>query len=269
MAIASRSPAKPGVATRPALKSAPPAASGKATLGEAHEAIIKVSTTILEGGTIKGEPVEQEEREVKVFATAPAHASVTLGYNKNLGNIEMAKVTVFVSMPCYVEEFDSAFAQVLDKAKSCLETAIGEVNIEGAAVASAEGVPGEPGVAPADETALTAEDINGYDHDQLVELATGNPDLGVNPDDYTSDDDLKEVLISVIFPDEVGAPAEETVEAYTQEALDGATTDELKAVFEAWGMGKYPPGPEKIAKKTAIKKILEKQEEAIASQATE
>jgi len=264
MAIATRSGPKPA----PAKTKAAAAQASKAS-----EAVTRVSTTILEGGTVKGEPVESEVREVKTFVTHPAHTSVSLGYNKNLGNMEMAKVTVMVSMPHYVEEADNAFAQVLDKAKANLDQAIAELNIVGDAVtgaedasAAGEGQP-EPGAeGAADDGEVTPEYIDGADHDTLVQLCEGNPDLGVNADDYTDDDDLREVLKSVIFGDadaqaaDAGEPAAEGDQPYTQEMLDAAETDEIKQLWELWEMGKWPPGPEKIARKTAIKKILEKQE---------
>jgi hypothetical protein len=265
MAIAKRTnaaatPTKGAAAGKPDLK----LVGGSA--GQMSEAIIQTKTTVLENGTIRGEPVESETREVKVFATAHATTGVKIGYNRNLGNMEMVKFEAFVSMPHYVEEADTAAAQVIDKAKLVLETVMAEFtppeavsNVAGDA--DLQAVSGEvAGEAQAEaDGEVTPEYIDGASMEELAALCESNPDLGVTAADYAEVDDLREVLKSVLFEADGGD------EAYTQEVLEGASTDELKAIYEAWEMGKWPPGPEKIARKTGIKKILEKQIEAASA----
>ncbi|MET4190637.1 MULTISPECIES: hypothetical protein [unclassified Bradyrhizobium] len=272
MAIAKRTAATP--ATKPVV--AAPKTNLKVVAGtetKSAESVITVTTTILEGGTIRGEPIVSEEREVHKFLTAHATTGFKLGFNRNLGNMEMVKFEAFGSMPCYAEEYDNATLQIMDKVKATLEVAMAEF-----VPPAGETVGGEDFVAPADETVeqpapeeagedggVTEEYIDGASLEELTALCEANADLGVNAGDYADIADLRETLKSVLFEAGEGdaeAPAgeeEQAPERYAEEDLNKATTEELKAVFEAWEMGKYPPGPEKVAKKIAVKKILENQ----------
>jgi hypothetical protein len=264
--------AKTRTAATPAPKPGTKPVSAKPNLhvveggkAEASEAVITVTTTTLEGGTVKGEPVVSETREVKVFATNPAHTGFKLGFNRNLGNMEMVKFEAFGSMPCYVEEYDSATVQIFEKTKAALELAIAEYtppepisNVAGDTDLQAPGE--ETGETAAESGEVTKEYIEGASREELEQLCTENAEqLGITPSDYVDDADLRDTIISVLFGEGEEAAAEDAPAAYTDAELMDATTDELKAIFEAWELGKYPPGPEKIAKKAAVKKILEKQ----------
>lgn len=275
MAIAAKKPAAAKPAATPA-KTAPAASS------EAHEVKVTTSITVLENGTIKGVPVEAAETEVKVFATKPATTGVNIGVTKALGNFESVKFGVHITMPCYVEEFDSATAQIIDKAKSVLDELV--ASFDPTAYVSGGAIDGnaelaEPG---AEDTSGEGEPDGGIDEawvdaasrEELIEVITANS-IDIDPNDYPEDDDLKEMFKATVLSEEgtEGEPAAEGEEAadepLTQEALEAATTDELKEVYEAWEMGAFPKfsnaASEKVARKTAIKKILEKQEENAAA----
>lgn len=231
-----------------------------------------------------------ETREIHTFVTDTATVGVKLGYNRNLGNMEMAKVEAFVSMPCYVDEVDSAAGQVIDKAKALLDAALAEMPDTFAqsgedpslTEGETEGQVEETGEAPSEEGGeLTIDDIKAYDADSLAALCAANEDWGVSPEDYTEVDDLREVVIGIAFPDDLEAYQAERAAAaegggeegtgeestgYTREELeaDTVTVDDLKSIFEGWGLGAFPKGPPAVAKKAAIAKILKKQEEAMA-----
>lgn len=257
--------AKPTLA-KPVLAATPAVASKAAIL---REATMTVTTTVLEGGSIKGEPVVVEEREIKVFATNPGFSSIKIGYNKALGgHMEMVKFDVSVGMPHYVEETDNAIGQLIDKAKAALEATMAEFippesadgGVAGDADTLVAGAEVEAGAEA--EVTIDAEYIDGATMEELIAVCEANPELGVNPGDYPEIDDLREVLKSVIVgdPEVEAAPAEDDANApYTQEQLEGSEVADLKAVWDAWEMGKWPVGPAAQAKKVAIKKILEKQ----------
>jgi hypothetical protein len=267
-AVAAKPAAKPALATvggQPVTKTTPTAIL--------REAVMTVSTTILENGTINGEPVVSEERDIKVFATNPAFSSIKIGYNKALGgHMEMVKFDVSVGAPHYVEETDNMLSQLMEKGKAALDALItsfvppeNDAGVAGDAdLVAGEAVAEETEAQP--EGTIDAEYLDAADMDTMIALCTENPDLGVNPGDFPEEADLREVLKAQILGEGEAAVEGEAVadeaadEAYTEETLGAASTDDLKAVYEAWGMGKFPTGPEKIARKAAIKKILEKQE---------
>ncbi len=279
MPIASK--VKPAAPAKPAAAAAKPVAAAAPAAAKTmqREAYATVTTTILENGTVRGEPITAEEREVKVFVTNPGFTSLKLGYNRaGAAHMELIKIDVSVGMPHYVEESDNAALQVLDKAKALLELAASEfapstgdtVGVDEdleppAAEDEAEVAAEEPA---AEEGEINKAYLQTADLETLQGIATGNPDLGIDPNDYAEESDLREVLILSIDPD--GADAEGIDAAggetapYTEADLKAATLDELKAVYESWDMGKFPPGPEKLAKPVAVKKILERQAAASA-----
>lgn len=279
MAIQGRANAKPlGKVPVGTNSGAPP--TGTALKGlpgtVSRESRLKVTTTVMENGTIKGEPVISEEREVKIFATNPANVGMGVQYRRNLQNYEHVQISVDMHMPCYVEEVDSAYAQVLDKIKTKLEEALETLQIA-PSEATGEVVEGEAGAeegtaestegAAEEESQIDLEYLKAADLDTLTEIATTN-DLGITPGDYAEEDDLRQVLIESILGNEVlqeylaeqGADGtDQTTEGYSEEELQKGTVDELKQIFVEWELGAFPKGPTPIAKKAAIKKILDKQ----------
>lgn len=57
----------------------------------------------------KGEH-SKEEGEVLDFEVEPARVSVAMGMTINLGDYQSARIDVSVSLPCYREEVDDAYA---------------------------------------------------------------------------------------------------------------------------------------------------------------
>lgn len=277
MAIAARKPAPLGTITKAGVSGSLIDGNKLAGLAaQLKEAKMTVTTTMLENATAKGQPIAAEDREVKIFVTSPANVGVNVSYTRNLGNFESVRVGVDIHMPCYVEEIDNAYAQVLDKAKIKLEEAIAELSIE-----PSETVGAIDTVATTVEETTTAEEdtvspewLIAATHEQLLEVCSKlEGDQAVNAEDYADDDDLRQVLIQTIFGEEAlqaavanqeatGEASEAESSLYTEEELEKGTVDELKQIFEAWEMGPFPKGPEKIARKAAIKKILEKQSAA-------
>lgn len=87
-----------------------------------EEGVIRVKRTKF------GQTTEKEEIiSVRPFATATA----TVGYNGtrtvNLGNYNSIKVGVFCSLPCYVEELDSAFKAAKKFVEDRMEIEIEEI----------------------------------------------------------------------------------------------------------------------------------------------
>lgn len=279
MAIASR--AAP-TAVKPVTAAKAPGSSLFGNSGKEvklREATMTVTTTMLENGTAKGEPIVKQDKEVKVFLTSPANVGVGVSYTRNLGNMESCKINVMLNMPCYNEEVDEAFAQVVDKAKFMLETALGELSIEQPGEADlqplepAAEATGEPVAEVADDGTVTVDYLIAATREQMLEVCGQlEGDQAVNADDYTEDDDLRQVLIQTIFGEEAlqaaiagqeaageGAEAVAETTGYTEEELQGATPEDLKKVYTEWNLGPYPKGPANVAKKVAIKKILEAQ----------
>jgi hypothetical protein len=285
MPIANRSTAKPaskpGLAAKPATKAAPAAAAPTTTAKQAKLTVIK---TMLQGGTIKGEPVVTEEIEILNFAGVPtANVGASLRMTKNLGNMESVQLGVMMNAPCYKEEMDDVFAQCLDKAKAALDAAAEELQIGGDA-GTQEEVTGEAeaGAEGADETSaegqaedVTPDWVRNASREEIEEVLKAN-EIDLDPNDYPEDDDLKQAAIDTIWPDgepaaEEGAAEEETAaeggeEAtfYTREELEhkDVTTKDLQELYESHGLGKWPSGAEKVAKRAAINKILKAQVEA-------
>jgi len=68
---------------------------------------------------------EESVVEVETFVTQPAVITLKYGVTKNLGQFESARVDVGISIPCYKERVDDAFADadawVTEKLKVCLD----------------------------------------------------------------------------------------------------------------------------------------------------
>lgn len=287
MAIAQRTRATP--ASTPPKKLAPktaaspaPKPNGSASTGtHAKEAVITVTTTMLENGQVRGEPVEQEQREVKIFAGPVANVGYGLSFTRNMGNYEGVKVQCSVHVPCYVEEIDYVSAQAYDKCKALLEAAIEDFQIEGSGAAVAgEEVATDEAAAEVDGTAaegeaedggVTVEYIKEADRETLDALCTTNAELQIDPADYAEDNDLRLVLVQAIHGEEAmaalqaefdgtatdgGEAAEEEQGLFTEEELNAATLPELKQQWDQWELGPHPKGPPAVVKKAMIKKML-------------
>ena len=71
----------------------------------------------------KGEHSKEEE-EILDFEVEPARVSMSMGMTVNLGNYESARLDVSVSLPCYREEVEYAYAHAREwvEEKITLET---------------------------------------------------------------------------------------------------------------------------------------------------
>jgi hypothetical protein len=69
----------------------------------------------------KTETTRNEKIKVRPFVTDPARVEVEMGTWFPTGDMAGAKVTVRVSMPCYVEEMVPAFEQCRDLADELLD----------------------------------------------------------------------------------------------------------------------------------------------------
>ena len=89
----------------------------------AHEIKITVSET-------KFNQISEEKQliQVRPFATDPAHICVKLGRTINLGNYESAKIDVSVDIPCYVEECQRVYREVMDFVQERLTEEVAKVN---------------------------------------------------------------------------------------------------------------------------------------------
>ena len=81
--------------------------------------VSKGTTSVQESkaGKPVGVPLESEEIiPTKATSAEQAQVGMTMGYTKNLGNYESAKVTVSLTMPCAptLEEVQSRFNEVED-----------------------------------------------------------------------------------------------------------------------------------------------------------
>ena len=74
-----------------------------------------VSKTIGKRGSEGGEPETATSEDIIAihkFVTNPAMVSVGVALTMNLGNFEFAKIDIQMTLPCYKEEADDAFAFV-------------------------------------------------------------------------------------------------------------------------------------------------------------
>jgi len=279
-------PAKPAL-TKPngAASAASPAALIAGAAGTLKESSLTVTTTVLANGTIQGEPVEEREVSVRLFATTPAMAVAGVKIKKNLGNYDSVEFFVSQTVPAYVEDLESVQQQVnenvlriLDERFAAFDPATyglgggdaGENSLTdvagGEGEAEAAGAEGE-----AEEGGITPEYIAEASREDLVAIVEGNPDsFSFSPDDYPDDDDLRSMMTTDLWPEDVPAAEQDPGEGYTEEQLLEASMEELAAVYEAWEMGAFPKfnaKNESIVKKKAVKDILAKQAEAAAAAA--
>ena len=89
----------------------------------AHEVKVTVSETKFNQTT-----EEKQLIQIRPFATDPAHICVKLGRTINLGNYESAKIDVSVDMPCYVEECQRVYREVMDFVQERLTEEVAKVN---------------------------------------------------------------------------------------------------------------------------------------------
>lgn len=117
--VAKKSPAKKATRKKPALPKKV-AARGK----------IWVTSTYPKGAIGSGDSVETHdeiELEVRVFETEPAHVRAGYGLTLNLGNYESARCDAGVTLPCYVEEVDSAIEEAYRIAEEKVQAQVGGI----------------------------------------------------------------------------------------------------------------------------------------------
>jgi hypothetical protein len=68
-------------------------------------------------------PIEESDRtlEVHTFAVEPAKVTFEAGATINMGNYESVRLTVGVSIPCYLEELSDALVHARDFVEKELE----------------------------------------------------------------------------------------------------------------------------------------------------
>lgn len=88
-----------------------------------HEVKVTVSET-------KFNQTSEEKQliQIRPFATDPAHICVKLGRTINLGNYESAKIDVSVDVPCYVEECQRVYKEVMDFVQERLTEEVSKVS---------------------------------------------------------------------------------------------------------------------------------------------
>ncbi len=79
------------------------------------ETKLVVSRQYSKAGKLLGkEELQEQTLEVRNFLTEPARVSVDYGLTINLGNYESARIGVSVTVPCYTEEIDDAYAYAVE-----------------------------------------------------------------------------------------------------------------------------------------------------------
>jgi hypothetical protein len=99
---------KPG----PKPKAKPSATDAPAAPDVAAKALTRPTTATVTRtyGKIGAPESKDETIEVHTFQTPPAAVDVGYGLTLNIGNYESARVDVRVTVPCYREELDDAYA---------------------------------------------------------------------------------------------------------------------------------------------------------------
>ena len=78
-------------------------------------------------GKIGAPEISDEKLEVRTFVTAPASVEIGYGLTLNIGNYESARIDVKLSVPCYREEADEAFAYAKKWAEERVQQEVKEV----------------------------------------------------------------------------------------------------------------------------------------------
>lgn len=74
------------------------------------ETQLKVTRQFTKSGRDVGLALDREESlAVHQFQTEPAKVAVEMGMTINLGNYEAARVSVMLTVPCYMEEHETAY----------------------------------------------------------------------------------------------------------------------------------------------------------------
>ena len=71
---------------------------------------VRVSSRFTSSGELLAESESEDKIDVGVFVTTPAQVSVQYRSTINLGDYNSAQVGVMVTVPCYTEELDNAYA---------------------------------------------------------------------------------------------------------------------------------------------------------------
>lgn len=87
------------------------------TSAQEHRGKVTVMSMMGKGGD---EEVEEAQLEVRRFEVEPAYVTAEVGVTKNLGDFESLRVSVRISVPCYVEEIDDTFDVVSDRVSDFL-----------------------------------------------------------------------------------------------------------------------------------------------------
>lgn len=115
---------------------------------------------------------------------------------------------------------------------------------------------------------ITEEGIRAMKRPALIKFIADN-ELEIDEKKFAKLEKLADAVVAAMSSEEEeeAEPEPEAEEGegegYSQEELEAYSTDDLKAIFAdpSWSLGKFPPGPPKVAKKLAISKILKAQNE--------
>ncbi len=99
---------------------------------------IVVTRSFRDRGVDVDEDAEEEALRVHKFVTTPAQVTARYGLTLNLGNYESARVDVEVTVPCYVEEIEEAYAEAITFVEEKIRQDVDELRGKGAAGASKE-----------------------------------------------------------------------------------------------------------------------------------
>jgi len=255
---------------------------------------VTVNRTYKDGAIVTSEESSTETLETVRFLSATANVGVSTAFTRNLGDYNSVKVSVMVNLPCYVAEVEDAYVTASNLSGTYLHREIDSVResfpefftepgeaTEGDVLEEGEG---EEEAVKGEGEEDTAAYIQGLDRAALEELIDVNSEewskLGLDTPDYTDTkafpkkgnagtEKLTAAVLEVVLAaekaengevvEEVTEVAEEEAVGYTEEDLKASSIEDLKAIFEAWELGTFPPGPPALAKKKAIAAILEAQ----------
>ena len=110
--------------TAPAATPAPQT-TAPPVLKETVKSMTATVTTVY--GKIGLPVTKDEEIAVRTFVTNPAMVEIGYGLTLNIGNYESARIDVRVSLPCYVEETDQAFAFAKKWTEERIQTEVKEI----------------------------------------------------------------------------------------------------------------------------------------------
>ena len=73
-----------------------------------------VNKQFLKGGVIVSEDIITDKLKVHKFITTPAKLTITKSNTTNLGNYNSKKLVISLTMPCYKEQIEESYKEVME-----------------------------------------------------------------------------------------------------------------------------------------------------------